>query len=170
MCSSLQHQVWNSAELAHFISNLPFSQSQLKLPLLLEVAGDSAMSGVLPHALLMPSHSSGVGGCISKQSVKGGALGPVITCSHNAGGRQKHGNNGILEGTLNGRKIIRNLYWYCCIYAIFFPLKIPFFSKFQGFICAANLTCYIFSKFYFKINNISSMLWFNHQSRYPRHQ
>jgi len=98
ICSSSQCQVSNAARLSHSRLNLPFSRSQLKLPLLVEVAGDLASSRVLPHELLVPSTSSGSGPGSgshpsmftwkSKQSVKGGALSPVAsTCLRNARGR-----------------------------------------------------------------------------------
>src|SRR6267142_723679 len=136
MCSS-QHQVSNSAKLAHSRSNLPFSRSQLKLPLLLEVAGDSALSGVWPRELLAPSNSSGVCACKSKQRFKGGVFGPAAMCLCNSGGRQKHGNNDILEN-LRRQKIIRNRYCYCSIYAIFSPLNIPSLASLWGLIFSAN--------------------------------
>src|SRR6266850_4878785 len=130
MCSS-RRQVSNSAKLAHSRSNPPFSQSQLKLPLLLEVAGDLALSGMWPHELPAPSNSSGVRARKSKQRFKGGAFGPAATCLRNTGGRRKCGNNDILEN-LRRQKIIRNRYCYCCIYAVFSPLNIPSLASLWG--------------------------------------
>ena len=56
--SSMQYHMSNSARLSHLRLNLPCSQSQVKLPLFLKVAGESASSGVS-----FCSDSSGVLGC-----------------------------------------------------------------------------------------------------------
>src|SRR5882672_7212685 len=112
MRSSSRRHISNSAKLAHSTLNPPFSRSQLKLPLLLDVSGDSALSGELPQELSFPpSRSTGSGSgptvlptptCKSRQSVNGGALGPVVsTCSRSAGGRRKWGKNDILDGKLD---------------------------------------------------------------------
>src|SRR5260221_7378633 len=55
--SSVSRHIWKSAKLAHSKLKPPFSRSQLKLPLLLEVARDSALSGEFTRELPVLSDS-----------------------------------------------------------------------------------------------------------------
>ena len=95
--SSMQHQVSNLARLAHSWVNLPCSQSQLKLPTFLEVAGDLALSGILPRRILPRELAEKF-----RQTIKGRAVGLATTTgSRNTGDRQKCGKSNILECKLD---------------------------------------------------------------------
>jgi hypothetical protein len=100
--SSTRRQVSNLARLAHSRVNPPCSRSQLKLPTLLEVAGDSALSrilprGILPHGILPRELAEKF-----RQTIKGGAVGPAATTgSRDAGDRRKRGKSDILECKLD---------------------------------------------------------------------
>src|SRR5258707_13923039 len=88
MRSLSRRHISNSAKFSHSRIYLPFSRSQVKLPLLLEVAGHSALSRSR-----------------SRQSSKGGALGPGSpTCSREAREKRTGGKNGILERKLDWRR------------------------------------------------------------------
>ena len=90
--SSMWRQVSNSARLAHSGLNLLCSRSQLKLPTLLEVVGDLALSRILPHELAEKF----------RQAIKGRAVSPAATTgSGDAGERRKRGKIDILECKLD---------------------------------------------------------------------
>jgi len=90
--SSTWRQSSNSARLAHSRVNPPCSRSQLKLPTLLEVARDLALSGILPREVAEKS----------RQPIKGRAVGPAATTGLlNAGDRRKRGKSDILECKLD---------------------------------------------------------------------